>query len=670
MRDLVTLFVEASLAKGEWLAALNALQSSTSSCTKTYTPASVLCTRQNDIFSNYRRIARTLAQEGNWAAALATLRCAPSTLLQNGSYSHAYIAQRVRVYHQVLLSFYKEKVTRMEAKHAAAPSTPASSTDASARPDATDTDLEKVLRDVFAMAAEAFDMCPSVKKDHIVDQHDEGRDAVMSNASPLSPSLSSAPPLSSSTLSEASTSAVSAAELIEWCQTQLEAAPVTSYLSAEQKGVMVQQLRALSQAALQGAVSKVEAPPALSEKVRRDDAPTPPSMPVADDERETKQHSQGHSDRKLEEMPTLTLRTSAAVDAARLSPAAVKTEAELQRLLRSTSPSWNDWSTALRLLSDTPADRFTPHMFTALIRLLANRGRRGEVESLVHSYVFPADPNYTRHMDNSASPSSKKVKAERDGMEDNRAAYAPTRATASVLAADAVVLKSIAEASRRLRCPSLAQELLDSRGLRAHLTPSAAVPLVMVLRDAEAYATVIRWWEELRQGEETTRYPLLQHAKLSSYVASCVLRRARNTANAKGAPMKESAERGASWVEVLRVFAVAERQAPDPALVLLFQLRLLRQLRQWEVAIRLFANFSAAQPMAGALRQRDKRLANNAPSSRAALRHRTARDVSERPSSLESVIAVLTEERAEQWIPGEALRNLRQRVNPYKRKVK
>ncbi|KPA81190.1 hypothetical protein ABB37_04528 [Leptomonas pyrrhocoris] len=638
MRDLLTLFVEASLAKGEWLAALNVLPKTTTTAAAQHLEA------QSGLSAHYHHIARILVENGNWLAALAALRCAPSPLPSPSTspsgctYSSAYLDARVRVYHDLLLRYYKEKTAELDGDAPPASTSPAQP----ASPNAAE--WEKTLMGALALAAEAFYVRPPsiTAGKGTVGGPSEAATASLVGTPPPPPPSSSSPP-SSPRLPEEPESA-SAAALLTWCQAQLCAAPVTPSLSVAQKEAMMAQLRAASQAALRGAaVAHHTAASSAPSDLSALDAPA--AAPSAPDAQATADHSnEARHDFQKEKTPT-TARPFPATSAA------TEEEAKLHALLQSAHSTRNDWSIALDLLHRVPAERVTPHVFTALCRLLAKRRRISEFDLLVRTYVFPADPELSQ---------SEQVPP---------LAAAPTQATAAVLCADAVVLKTIAEAFRRLRCPRLAKELLLSRPLRAHLTPSAAVPVVMVLRDAEAYAEVIEWWTALRNGEPTPRYPLLNHAKLSSYVASCVLRRARSS---DGVEPKSTFSSDAGWVEALRVFESAERAAPDPALVLLFKLRLLRQVRQWEAAMQLFSEFSANHPFPEGILWGSRhnssinRHKNSSSSSRGDHAHRATRNSTEYPTTIENVFAVLTEERAEQWLPAEALRELRQEVTQYR----
>ncbi|KPI85019.1 hypothetical protein ABL78_5928 [Leptomonas seymouri] len=620
MRDFVTLFVEASLAKGEWLAALSSLQLSASSHSIAASPC---LEAQSTVSSHYHHIASTLVKNGEWVAALATLRSVPSpwqSPSQGCAYSSAYLAARVQVYHDVLLSYYKNNTSELERS---APYAPSSCPQPSSHNAAA---WEKVLTDAFALVKEAFHVFPLTSEERFEVGVSSGS-ATPSAAGTSSSSSSLSPPMSREPESTAN-----AAAMLTWYESQLRAAPVTPSLSLELKEAMMAQLQAASQVALRGAtfVSHTTVPSAPSAP-SSSDAPTTASQ-ASDALKGTNKSNEGSNDFHQENEPAM----------AQPSPANTAIEAELSALLNRTHPARDDWSVALELLHRLPAERLTPHMFTAVIRLLARRGRRSAMESLVRTYVFPVDPELSK--DEAAS----------------HEAAAPAQATAAVLVADAVVLKSIAEACRRLRCPQLAKKLLHSRRIRAHLTPSAAVPVVMVLRDAEEYTVVMEWWEDLRNGERTTQYPLLRHAKLSSYVASCVLRSTRSSDNNNARHLSGP---NAGWVEALRIFEDADRGAAQLALILLFKLRLLRQVRQWEAALQLFCEFRDRHSAPESIL-----LYHSSRSSGRSSRYagRATKNAEEPSSVIESIFAVLTEERAEQWVPPAVLRQLRQQVAQYR----
>jgi hypothetical protein len=669
MRDLTTLFVETSMAQGEWLAALNALQLLATSSTVSATAASpfhaVQLTRASA--AHHFRIARSLATKGKCVAALSTLRCAPSPLqraAQPCTYGDAYLAERVRAYHCVLLSYYKKTAQRDVRAASAEPPSPEEALPSSSRID----DVETPLCDVLAIAAEAFQVLPVTRNESKTDAMTRTSPSASSSPSPSS-SLSSVPGV----VNQGASAAAAAEELLEWCQKLLHNAPAASHLAVEEKHKLLAELQAAAQAALSGAVRETGAP-SCTPPASFTDVPAAPSSSAA----ESRIAAKNSGD-------TSTAAHANAPTSMRLPPAAAVSAAEkkLHTLLFDARPSWNDWSTALTLLSRMPADRLTPHMCTAVIRLLARRGRQHEFEHLVRAYIFAAD--LPRHKDSNGvvTGASSSLSLNGRGAKEKKGgvvlADGPTPDTAAVLAADGVVLKTIAEACRRLHSPLLAAELLSNPSVRMHLIPSAAVPLVMVLRDAKQYTAVIEWWGKLRAGEQTPRYPLLHHAKLCSYVASCVL---RNAYNGEQHSTTIAAVSSAAWEAALHIIRDAEGGTADPALILLFELRLLRQVRQWSAAMLLFARYCENHPpCATRPRNTTSNTRNNesdvemmgkrnVSSSLAALRRHAKRDLTKRPSALESAFSILTEERAEQWVPAEPLRVLRAQVSRYKSQIR
>ncbi|CAG9580730.1 conserved hypothetical protein [Leishmania major strain Friedlin] len=630
MRDVVTLFIEASVAKGEWQAALSALklplasQSSSSSSTTTSAGSSFA----EEVASNLFRLSSTLSNKGEWMAALAVLRNAPLPFAAQGckSYSSAYLAARARAYQHVLTACCSGSSAAVVDKAAAV-----------TRPTASARGVKGGTEDMsfecaLALAGEAFcvfDSAPGLC----------GRDKTPCEepAGQVLPKPPVALVTTSSAEPDAGTTCVE--DLLRWCRAELpRRRSCTGVATLEQTEAAVQQLRALSDAALRG-ISDAHVV-----------APDGPST-----EPENKTASDPHADSSY----------------ARVASDVHRAEEDLTRLLAGNSQATDAWATSLTFLRRLPAECVSGHLFTALLRHLLQHNRRGEVAQLVRTLVL-----LQRSGDSAqgASPALTRTP--------------PSRATASVLRLDSVVIKVVAEACHRLRRSDLAAELLFDTEARAAMTPSAAVPLVMTLRDAGAYSSVMLWWELLRKEEPVLRYPLLQHAKLSSYVASCVLRnttargggaiaeaqQAASSSAVNGMRARSAARWTGDWRSALDVFRDAAAPAHDPALVLLFQLRLLRQAGQWEAAVQLFTAFCQTHPGMLTSKQSPSDIAGQVHDGRHGNLHgwRTHREApypapgKERASAMKSACAVLTQEHAEQWIPSPVLVRLQQQVQDLK----
>ncbi|CBZ29954.1 conserved hypothetical protein [Leishmania mexicana MHOM/GT/2001/U1103] len=629
MRDVVTLFIEASVAKGEWQAALSALKlprASQSNSTSSSTSAG--SSFGAEAASNLFRLSSTLSKKGEWMAALAVLRNAPLPFAAQGRnpYSSAYLAARVRAYQHVLTACCSGSSAAVVDNAAAV-----------TRPTASARDVKGGTEDMsfecaLALAKEAFCMFDSAPalcgRSKTPCEEPAGRNLAKRRVTPVA---------ASSVELDAGTTCVE--DLLRWCRAELpRRRSCTGVVTLEQTETAIQQLTELSDAALR-AISDVHLVPSHG--------------PSSEPENETV--SDPHADSLY----------------ARVASDAQRAEDDLTNLLAGNNRATDAWATSLNLLRRIPAERISGQLFTALLRHLLHHHRRGEVAQLVRTLVL----------------------LQRSGDSAQRASPAltrtpPSRATARVLRLDSVVIKVVAEACHRLQRSDLAAELLLDTEARAAMTPSAAVPLIMTLRDAGTYSSVMLWWELLRKEEPVLRYPLLQHAKLSSYVASCVLRnttardggaiaeaqQAPSSSAAKGTRARFAARWTGDWRSALGVFRDAAAPAHDPALVLLFQLRLLRQAGQWEAAVQLFNAFCLAHPGMLRSKQSPPDLAGQVHNGRHNDRHRwrTHREAPypgpgrERASAMKSACAVLTQEHAEEWIPSSVLVCLKQQVQDLK----
>ncbi|CAC9532117.1 conserved hypothetical protein [Leishmania infantum JPCM5] len=631
MRDVVTLFIEASVAKGEWQAALSALKlprASQSSSSSTSASTSAGSSFAAEVASNLFRLSSALSSKGVWMAALAVLRDAPLPFAARGRkpYSSAYLAARVRAYQHVLTACCSGS-SAAAVGNAAAVTRPTASARAG-RGGTEDMSFECAL----ALAEEAFCVFGSAPG-----LCGRGKSPCEEPAGRALTKPLVAPVAASSVESDAGTACVE--DLLRWCRAELpRRRSCTGVTTLEQTEAAIQQLTALSDAALRG-IS--DAHVVASHR--------PSSEPG------NKTVSDPHAD---------SLYARAASDVQRA-------EDDLTKLLASNSQAADAWATSLTFLRRLPAECVSGHLFTAFLRHLLQHNRRGEVAQLVRTLVLLHRSGGSAQ---GASPALTRTP--------------PSRATARVLRLDSVVIKVVAEACHRLRRSDLAAELLLDTEARAAMTPSAAVPLVMTLRDAGAYSSVLLWWELLRREESALRYPLLKHAKLSSYVASCVL---RNTTAREGGAIAEAQQAASSsaakvtrarsaalwtgdWRSALDAFRDAAAPAHDPALVLLFQLRLLRQAGQWEAAVQLFNAFCQTHPGMLRSKQSPSDLAGQVHDGRRDGQHRwrTHREApcpapgKERASAMKSACAVLTQEHAEQWIPSPVLVHLKQQVQDLK----
>ncbi|GET91902.1 hypothetical protein, conserved [Leishmania tarentolae] len=625
MRDVVTLFIEASVAKGEWQAALSALKlpRTCHSSTGTSNGSSFAAEAALNIF----RLSSTLSSKGEWIAALAVLHNAPLPFTVQGSktYSSVYLAARVWTYQHVLTAC-------CSGSSAAVLDRPAAIT----RPteiarDANEGEKEISFECALALAGEAFcvfdsapDFCEQRKTPS---EGPAGQDLTK---------LPVAPMATSSVESDSVTTCVE--NLLRWCRAELpRRRSTTGVVTPERTEAAMQQLTDLSRVALRG-VSDAHVVASYR----------PSSEP------ETKTVSD----------------LDAASSCEQVASDVQHAEDDLAKLLASNSRAADAWATSLNLLQRVPAERVTGRLFTALLRHLLHHHRRDEIAQLVRTLVL---------LQGSVDSTQRSPPA--------LTLTSPSPATAMALRLDSVLIKVVAEACHRLRRSDVAAEvLLDTEALAA-MTPSAAVPLVMTLRDAGAYSSVILWWELLRKEERVLRYPLLRHAKLCSYVASCVLRSttARNsgaiteTQQAASYAVKDVRVRSAArwtgdWQSALDVFRDAGAPAHDPALVLLFQLRLLRQAGQWNASLQLFNAFCQAHPSMQNSRYLHPDLAGQKHNGRHDDRriggtHREApysTTGKKRASAMKSACAVLTQENAEQWIPSSVLASLKQQVQDWK----
>lgn len=611
MRDVVALFVEASLAKGEWQAALGALQFSSTTAGVCAAPP-------------YFRLSDALAGRGAWAAALSVLRSAPAPSAGASpscdGYSAAYLQERVQAYQQVLAAYHTAAQPGLGDDRAP-----------------NKLDAREVAQRTWALAKEALAV-PGLP--------------VPTTGAPAV----SAPPASVATAACRS----SVNSLLLWCRTTLlpqqqptscrdvdaGSAPLSTAHKTREEGeaeavAAMQELAALSAAALRGVTEETERVPLPDLAAAPADAPEPSATST-----------------------TVTAPASAEAETALAS----RVKSELRSLFDGdASRAKEAWAAALSLVHELPPAQVSPLLFTALLQHLVQHRRRDEAVALTCECL-----HLTLHTSTASGEDIGSVTAPREAVVLSQP---PPVEVVARLRGDIVVLKTVAEACLRLRCVELATQLLDPAFSNA-LTPSAAVPLIMTLHGAGRDAAVVEWWRVLQHAHGPQRYPLLKHAKLCSYVAACVLRGGAGrdevessrsgqrlaAAPATGTSAAPAAQRQADWARVLAVFSEAEPPAHDPALVLLFQLRLLRQMRQWQAAVQLFSDFRAAH-LNGEGRGRAKspsrsyRPSRSVPPRRYHLAHKDGC-----PTAMKSVHAVLTEERAEQWIPADALAKLCQQV--------
>ncbi|KAG5495121.1 hypothetical protein JKF63_02174 [Porcisia hertigi] len=619
MRDVVTLFIEASVAKGEWKAALSALQPLRASGGSSASAGSAAAAIE--AASNIFHLSSTLSKKGEWSAALAVLRSAPSPTSVRGrtQYSSVYLAARVRAYHHVLEARCSCTMAAVVESATADTSSGAPAVDVNANAE------EMSFESALGLAREAFSLSDSASELCRWSRTPCGGGTIEENI-PESPL---APVEGHSAGSETGTDCVEA--LLRWCRSELpRRCSLTGVAMKEQTETALQELTELSAVALRG-ISDV----------------------YIDVSHNTSKKTQMNTASGCELDPQY---PQAASDVQRA-------EAELWKLLASNSRATDSWATSLSLLQQIPAERVTGHLFTALLRHLLQHYRQNEIDRLVCTLVL------LKTFDDSAQQSSQALTR-----------TLPSCDTARALRADSVVIKVVAEACHRLRRADLAAALLLDTEARASMTPSAAVPLVMTLRDAGASLSVLIWWELLRQEKSALRYPLLQHAKLSSYVASCVLRSTAARSSevapkaAKETRLGSAACRAGDWQKALDAFRDAAAPAHDPALVLLFELRLLRQAGQWRAAVQLFNAFCQTHPYVRNSEQPSSTFANQRHDGRRndGRRWCTGRGAPEthpgevRGSAMMSACAVLTMEHAEQWIPPDVLAHLRRQVESLK----
>ncbi|KAG5469432.1 hypothetical protein LSCM1_02652 [Leishmania martiniquensis] len=625
MRDVITLFIEASVSKGEWQVALSALQLPQAAPRSSSGAGWSLAA---EAAFNLFRLSSTLSRKGEWMAALAVLRNAPLPFAAHGQkqYSSAYLAARVRAYQHVL-------------EACCSTSSAAAIEDA-----AVDTRATASARDVNASAEDLSFECALGLVEEALFALDGAAELCGQCGTPLEevaggdctkPLLT---PVEASSL-ESKSGAACVEDLLRWCRAELpRRRSPTGVATLEQTEVAMQRLTKLSAEALRG----------VSET--RMFEPKAPS----------KELSNGR-------VPDLGVDSSCT----RTASDQQRAVEELTTLLAGSSRAANAWVTSLNLLQRIPSECVTGHLFTALLRHLLEHHRGGEVARLLRTFLL------LQPCDDSAQSASQSL-----------ALTQPSRATAKVLRADSTVIKAVAEACHRLRRSDFAAALLLDTEARAAMTPSAAVPLVMTLRDAGAYSAVLLWWERLRQEQFALRYPLLRHAKLSSYVASCVLRhttaiegevtaemqRAGSSSTEKGTRGSSTARFTGDWQRALDAFRDAVAPSHDPALLLLFQLRVLRQAGQWNAAVQLFNEFCQTHPNARNSAQSASDLAGRErDGTHDSQRSRGTRcedsypaPARERVSAMKSACAVLTQEHAEQWMPLPVLARLRRQVQDWK----
>lgn len=291
--------------------------------------------------------------------------------------------------------------------------------------------------------------------------------------------------------------------------------------------------------------------------------------------------------------------------------------------------------------SSLPSPSSSSLAFTLVLRNLARHGRRREAEQF---FCHHFDPQMSTIKKNTSLP----------------------------IWAEKLPLKVVAESALVLRSTTIALAVLEDLRLRRFLTPSAAVPLIMTLHQqlrrhqiggsCNHWKQVLHWWEEVKNCEGNThgRYPLAHHMKLSSYVASYVLAGMTHRSKWKSTASscvehrqqavqccsgKETNCVKTPWKVALDIFSTVRHHAPDPAMVLLYEVRLLRQVGAWQPAVQLLHD----------LQQR---------------KQRSSSWCCQRDRSMEMVWSVLTEERAMQWIPSEVVlilnhQKLEQRTTPH-----
>ncbi|KAK7197884.1 hypothetical protein NESM_000742700 [Novymonas esmeraldas] len=591
MRDVVTLFIEASVGKGEWRAALSAIQLLRPN-------AGVHPCHEEEPASRVLHLSNTLAAVGEWKASLAVLRTASLPCDANGrvAYSPTYLAGRLHTYQSILEACCRRDTT------VAATGSSSSAHDSSACAE------QLTFDEVFALATEAFGVR-------------DGAAALRIHGATASPTPSSTASLPAVVSADADACAHSAAHLLHWCSVELPRRCTTEGEAArDEVSAALQRLKELSVVALEGvsnpvavaAPSVVEAPVTAAVTTAVTAAPTDDVVA-----------------RPADAPP----RHSAAASHAGTA------EDALKKLLASNTRVAGTWSDALGLLRRIPASRVSGHLFKALLELLLHQRRGDEVLRLVRECLLLG------HQHTPAAPESALMLT------------SPSRDTARALTADSVALKAAAEVCHRLQAADVAAAILWDAEALTGMTPSVVVPLVMTLRNANADTSVCLWWEHIRQSRAPLRYPLLRHAKLSSYVASCVLRSTRVDAPCPDSSTAAPPHTATDWRRALDVFRDAEAPPHDPGLVLLFQLRLLRQAGQWEAAVQLFSDFAQSHPAEVAPHKGE----TEKQSRRTHSRHGGPQQqpAAGRKSAVASAYAVLTEERAAQWVPPAVIRQLR-----------
>lgn len=167
------------------------------------------------------------------------------------------------------------------------------------------------------------------------------------------------------------------------------------------------------------------------------------------------------------------------------------------------------------------------------------------------------------------------------------------------------LVKCIAESATRLQSPSLCKKILMDKQLSNALTPSTAIPLILLLTKPSIahneWDMVARWWEDQKLpsssgsvDEMNTKasYTLRGHLRLSSHVACCIV---------LGSGGKE-------WPRALACFEGSENANKE--LELLFKLRVLRIAKNGEAAAQVFCQaiekrrsiHSGAEPVSDLLR--------------------------------------------------------------------
>lgn len=261
-------------------------------------------------------------------------------------------------------------------------------------------------------------------------------------------------------------------------------------------------------------------------------------------------------------------------------------EKELTRLLHAPKQR-NAWKMACELFSQM----HRPHVsaFHALLQCLGRQGRVVEAERIVLD-VFRYHKRRKSERESTRDEDSE-GRGEKEGGKEHR--YASLRLSRRLL-------QHVVDSSTRLHSIKICEHILSDRLFSSFLTPSTAMVLLSFLSSSPSIARqewrcVMKWWEEeghewsMHEKEEkecakrdalVTRqkrgYSLCTHLQVSSFVARCII---------QGSALKGTAP---DWCTALTCFQYSEECNPD--LALLFKLRLLRVAKQWNAALELLTH--------------------------------------------------------------------------------